>query len=229
MFSLLRSSAVEITSVAKRVRVCNSVCPSMRLFATDRRSKQRNDDKPGRQRANSARERDRESDRKGGDRESSANLQNLLDKMDSGVQNPTQGSGQGRGNGKLSKPLEKVEKALLSPAARGQLDAFSEDILDVLNEALESNLLLDTFKGSKKSSKVVEFIDVKLNKDCSHVTAHWSSDILNGFTKVIAQKQKEEKDQERIHKHGDINETKFESSGLDAEVLYERGVKYINR
>lgn len=230
MFSLMRNSAAQVTFVANKAHACDSVRILLRCFANDNRRKLRNDDKPPRERKNSIRERDRIADRRGGERESTANLKNILDKFDSTEHTVAKETSKG----KLTKPLEKEIKVALSPAARGQLDSFSEDILDVLNDALDSSKLMNTFKGSPRSSKLVEFIQVRLNKDCSHVTALWSSDILNGFIKTIEKGQKDEMEQEKIYKekqdkYNDEHQIKFESSNIDAEVLYNRGVKYINR
>jgi len=88
---------------------------------------------------------------------------------------------------KLQRGLEKPAKRLLTNAERGTLDAESEDMMDLLNEALSSSHLYNLFRNTGDTSKYVEFTKVFQNKDRSHTTAMWSSTVLEQFTAEVCE------------------------------------------
>ena len=53
-----------------------------------------------------------------------------------------------RQRAKISQPLEKPPKLVLDDASRGMLEAIADDIMDNMNEALNSNEMIGTFKGN---------------------------------------------------------------------------------
>ena len=55
--------------------------------------------------------------------------------------------------------------------------------------------------GILQTSKVVEIDYVHLNKDVSHVTAYWKSDMVNVLVSELSKKQKLEKDMEKIERY----------------------------
>ena len=55
--------------------------------------------------------------------------------------------------------------------------------------------------GILKTSKVVEIDYVFINKDVSHVTAYWKSDMVNVLVNELSKKQKLERDMERIERY----------------------------
>lgn len=47
-----------------------------------------------------------------------------------------------------------------------------------------STNFINIIKFSKDVSAAIEVVEVKANRDCSHVTAHWESNVLNRFVKM---------------------------------------------
>jgi len=88
---------------------------------------------------------------------------------------------------KLQRGLEKPAKRLLTNAERGTLDAESEDMMDLLNEALSSSHLYNLFRNTGDTSRYVEFTKVFQNQDRSHTTAMWSSTVLEQFTAEVCE------------------------------------------
>jgi ribosome-binding factor A len=86
---------------------------------------------------------------------------------------------------KLQRSLETPSKRLLTNAERGVMDAQSEDVLEVLNEALSSSQLYNLFQKTGDASKFVEFSLVRLNQDRSHTTVLWSSSVLEKFAAKV--------------------------------------------
>lgn len=82
--------------------------------------------------------------------------------------------------GKISQPLEKTTLEL-DDASKGVLEATGMDIMDVMNELLSSDQFHNVFKGTECAADVVEIIEVKLNRDCSHAHAFWSSKLVEVF------------------------------------------------
>ena len=80
-------------------------------------------------------------------------------------------------------------------AQQGSLDALGEDMSDVLNESLESAAFAHLFRGTRKASVLVNIESVMLNRDCSHATASWTSDIYSRFALVLHQKMGQEEAQ----------------------------------
>jgi len=85
-----------------------------------------------------------------------------------------------RMRGKISKPLEKTEMEL-DTASKGMLEATGMDLMDVMNETLRSDEFHNVFKGTERAFDVVEIVEVKVNRDCSHAHALWKSKFVELF------------------------------------------------
>jgi ribosome-binding factor A len=79
--------------------------------------------------------------------------------------------------GKISKPLEKP-RLELDDASKGMLDSTGLEVMDVMNEALQTDEFYQIFKGTESAADVVEIIDVKMNRDFSHAHAFWRSKVV---------------------------------------------------
>jgi ribosome-binding factor A len=121
---------------------------------------------------------------------------------------------------KLNKGLDKTEKVVISECNKGIMDQSGNEIAEIINETLASRSFYKIFKGCDDASKVVEIEEVKINRDCSHAYAYWSSDILNKFaeTMVLDNKINQEdynrfvtKSVKYIHSHLQIREGFFRS------------------
>lgn len=86
---------------------------------------------------------------------------------------------------KLQRGLESPKKRLLTGAERGALDAESEDLMDLINEALGSSHFYNLFRNTGDTSKYVEIISVLQNQDRSHSTALWTSRVLTQFAAEV--------------------------------------------
>lgn len=110
---------------------------------------------------------------------------------------------------KLNMPLETREKlkSSMSSAQKGFNEATSEDIHEILSEALTSSKFRNLFRGTRDASRVVDFNKVTVNSDVSHVYAEWQCDVLEGFTREL-----------------------HEEMGSDYAVKFaERGLRYITQ
>ncbi len=94
---------------------------------------------------------------------------------------------------RLNRPLIKPEKKVISSAQMGALEATAEDLREVLLDALSSSSFHNLFKGTNDASQVINFLEVKLNADCSHATVMWRSPVIEQFAKLVLQRQGEQK------------------------------------
>lgn len=83
-----------------------------------------------------------------------------------------------RQRAKISQPLEKPPKLVLDDASQGMMEAIADDIMDNMNDALNSNDFIGVFKGVDYASQVVEISAVKLNQDYSHAHITWRSSYI---------------------------------------------------
>lgn len=109
----------------------------------------------------------------------------LINRLDSQAKD---GAVQKKDRIKLNRSLQQKAKPALGAAGVGILEHTAEEISDYLNEALASAKLCDMFKGVRKASNIVEISECIINQDFSHVTAYWSSDLANDFTKFLNKK-----------------------------------------
>ena len=140
-------------------------------------------------------------------------VDNLLENIDIAASSPTAKISPRR---KLKSSLEKPTVKSLPVSAQGQLDSFGEELADILNDALASKDLANTFRGTSVSADVIEINEVNVNQDASHVTAYWSSRLLNEFVAMI---KKEE----------EVNPQEKRNNKSDALVIWDRGVRIINQ
>lgn len=82
-----------------------------------------------------------------------------------------------RMRGKISKPLEKP-RLELDDASQGMLDSTGMEVMEVMNEALQTDEFYQVFRGTESAADVVEIIDVKMNRDFSHAHAFWRSKVI---------------------------------------------------
>lgn len=119
-------------------------------------------------------------------REKPATSDDLINALDS--QSSAEVGVSGRGRSKLSKGLAQGMKPVLDVQSRGVLEDAEEEILEHLMEAMESPELIGLFKGVKKISDQVRLEEITLNRDYSHITAWWTSPIIDGFAKFMKKK-----------------------------------------
>jgi len=121
-----------------------------------------------------------------------------IDLLDVGVITKTRGPQPSNGDmpsassavkGRLNRPLQKQEKKVLSGPQLGALEATAEDLYDVLCDALSSSSFHNLFRGTSDASEAVDFVDCKLNADCSHATVRWKSPVIAQFAKVVYKKK----------------------------------------
>eukprot|EP01041_Mallomonas_annulata_P004651 gene4651-9223_t len=93
-----------------------------------------------------------------------------------------------RTKGKLFKKLEKPPAKLMSETSIGIRQSESEDMADILNEALQSTSFIGTFKGVSDASMVVEIKEVYIVGDGTHCTALWTSSPLESFIMELNKK-----------------------------------------
>jgi hypothetical protein len=88
---------------------------------------------------------------------------------------------------KLSLGLQKLStESPSSTAMEGVLEGMAEDVCGVLNDSLASTKLFRLFRGCNDTSEAIEIELVKLNKDCSHVTAYWDSKLTSKFYQLLS-------------------------------------------
>lgn len=109
----------------------------------------------------------------------------LINRLDSQARD---GAVQKKDRIKLNRSLEQKAKPALGADAMGMLEHTAEEISDYLNETLASPKLCDMFRGVTKASNIIEISECIVNRDYSHVTAYWSSDLANDFTKFLNKK-----------------------------------------
>ncbi len=91
-----------------------------------------------------------------------------------------------RSQAKLHRPLDQSnDKNEASSHNDGILEATALDIMDNMNAALASEKLSNIFRKVGPTSEVLEISFVKINRDCSHVDASWSSSALKGFVENL--------------------------------------------
>ena len=104
---------------------------------------------------------------------------------------------------------------------------------------------MNTFKGASQSSDVIEIKQVILNRDRSHLTVLWSCSILDGFVKMVHETGLNEMKNTRSNptgsrdngtpsgrdnnRHFDDDEAASNKVDQEAERIWTRGVKYINK
>ena len=104
---------------------------------------------------------------------------------------------------------------------------------------------MNTFKGASQSSDVIEIKQVILNRDRSHLTVLWSCSILDGFVKMVHETGMNEMKNSRSiptgsrdngtpsgrdnHRQFDDDEAASNKVDQEAERIWTRGVKYINK
>ncbi len=98
---------------------------------------------------------------------------------------------------KISKPLEKPPKLIFDKASQGMSEAIAGDIMDKMNDALESNSFIRLFKGVDYAAQVVEISSVRLNQDYSHAHVTWTSEYMEELLKGLK------------HKHLSMKEVRF--------------------
>jgi hypothetical protein len=53
--------------------------------------------------------------------------------------------------------------------------------------------MLELFKGVNNVSNIIEIVEVTINKDYSHATALWKSELIESFLKTVKEKHGEDK------------------------------------
>lgn len=93
---------------------------------------------------------------------------------------------------KLGKSLVKKEAREISGEMKGNLEATSIDIMDILNENIRSDTFQRIFRtNGNESWDCVEIVEVSLNQDMSHASCRWTSPMLIDFTKFVCEKKGE--------------------------------------
>jgi hypothetical protein len=70
---------------------------------------------------------------------------------------------------KLIKTLEAKRKRAIDPVEQGLMEAQSNIIQEILEDALESKSLHGIFKEAPVTSDVISIREIKINRDLSHV------------------------------------------------------------
>ena len=86
---------------------------------------------------------------------------------------------------KLFSSLDTQETKEINDRAVGTLLGIGEDIADFLNECLGSSKFVGIFKNVSDSSRFVEIVIVKINRDLSHADAYWSCPLIHDFADKI--------------------------------------------
>jgi ribosome-binding factor A len=89
------------------------------------------------------------------------------------------------GKSKLKRNLDAQSLPELTTSQLGALQSAEEEILETLEECLQSNSMLGAFPNFKHSSQLIQISKVKVNRDLSHVDVIWGSQILEGFINRI--------------------------------------------
>lgn len=89
------------------------------------------------------------------------------------------------GKSKLRKTLDVQSSPELTPLQLGALQSAEEDILEILEDCLNSTSLIGTFPNFQHSSKLVHISKVKVNRDLSHIDVIWGSTILEAFVQRV--------------------------------------------
>lgn len=91
---------------------------------------------------------------------------------------------------KLNKSLVAPEKEQITSQMDGILGATAEEIMDDMNEALESAQFATIFGNKFASlSDALEISSLVLNKDISHAHARWHSPIIAGFVDSLVKRE----------------------------------------
>jgi ribosome-binding factor A len=85
------------------------------------------------------------------------------------------------GKSKLKRSLEVQSLPELTTSQMGALQSAEEEILETLEDCLQSNSMLGTFPHLKHASQLIHIAKVKVNRDLSHVDVIWGSQILESF------------------------------------------------
>lgn len=91
-----------------------------------------------------------------------------LTTVDSSKPNP-------RAQSKLSRSFLQKEKPKLTDYMIGVSESLNDEIIDAMNEALEDDAFFDLFRNRSKPSTIVNFSEIRSNRDFSHVTLYWES------------------------------------------------------
>lgn len=70
---------------------------------------------------------------------------------------------------KLTRSLESKGKVPIDPVEQGIMDTQSSEIVEILEDALESRALRGIFKEAPETSDLIYIKHVKINRDLSHV------------------------------------------------------------
>ena len=129
---------------------------------------------------------------------------------------------------------DKIEKEERVVGDFGQLDgmqeAEAEDISELLNEALESKTLQDLIPWSLNApANFLYFRKVKLNKDTSHVTALWASDLLDHFIELLEEPADDSDEGDSILFDIRTDNTRQGKATRDREYATEKLVTYVSK
>jgi hypothetical protein len=83
--------------------------------------------------------------------------------------------------------------------------------------------------GIIKTSSVLEIDYVRLNKDASHVTAYWRSDMVEALVKEVILKEQEEKQAARLRDNGEAGGGKDGRKLYDAAAVLDRAEKHVKK
>ena len=86
---------------------------------------------------------------------------------------------------KLKARLETKKKRPMDEMEIGMLETRSADILEILNNGLESKAIYGVFKNIPDTSKVVSINHVRCSRDMTHVSAIWGSDLFQDFIQQV--------------------------------------------
>lgn len=83
--------------------------------------------------------------------------------------------------------------------------------------------------GIIKTSSVLEFDYVRLNKDASHVTAYWRSDMVEALVKEVILKEQAENQAARLRDNGDVERGKDGRKLYDAAEMLNRMERHVKK
>ena len=92
------------------------------------------------------------------------------------------------GSGKIKRNLEAKEVESISSVGAEYLNSLSTEILDVLNDSLNSSKMNSVFPVDSTLGCVVEIDSVSVDERTSHVTAYWASPMLAQFLQTVHNK-----------------------------------------
>jgi ribosome-binding factor A len=97
---------------------------------------------------------------------------------------------------KLNKSLAKPQKIVLDESSEGILDALAGELEDAINDYLNKNSIFVSGPTKQSlpisSNQLVEITRLRLNQDCSHAHAYWSSSPIEILLEKMLEKSKEQ-------------------------------------